>query len=86
MAKFVEFTFDIGIETGDDTKILKYNTLPCKADLDEDGRELLEDYIDSYSYLLYDDDYDEDLFVENASFSYTILDEIGEWDEYEERD
>ena len=86
MAKYVEFTLDIGIETGNDTKILKYNTLPCKADLGEDGRELLEDYIDSYSYLLYDDDYDEDLFVENASFSYTILDEIGEWDEYEERD
>ena len=86
MAKYVEFTLDIGIPTGEETKILKYNTLPCKADLDEDGRELLENYIDSYSYLLYDDDYDEDLFVENASFSYTILDEIGEWDEYEERD
>ena len=82
MAKYVEFTLDIGIETGDDTKILKYNTLPCKADLDEDGRELLENYIENYSYLL--DDEDEDFF--EASFSYTILDEIGEWDEYEERD
>ena len=81
MAKYVEFTLDIGIETGDDTKILKYNTLPCKADLDEDGRELLEDYIEGYSYLL--DDEDEDFF--EASFSYTILDSIDEWDEYEER-
>ena len=82
MAKYVEFTLDIGIETGDDTKILKYNTLPCKADLDEDGRELLEDYIEGYSYLL--DDEDEDFF--EASFSYTILDSIDEWEEYEERD
>ena len=46
MAKFVEFTFDIGIETGDDTKILKYNTLTCKADIPEDGRETLQNNIE----------------------------------------
>ena len=84
MAKYVEFTFDIGIETGDDTKILKYNTLPCKADLDEDGRELLEQYIENYYYLLEEEEEEED-FIE-ASFSYTILDSIDEWEEYEERD
>lgn len=84
MAKFVEFTLDIGIETGDDTKILKYNTLPCKADLDKDGRGLLEQYIENYYCLLEEEKEDED-FIE-ASFSYTILDSIGEWDEYEERD
>ena len=82
MAKYVEFTLDIGIETGDETKILKYNTLPCKADLDEDGRELLENYIENYSYLLDDEDWDD---IE-ASFSYTILDEIDSDDEYEEMD
>ena len=82
MAKYVEFTLDIGIETEDETKILKYNTLPCKADLDEDGRELLEDYIEGYSYLLDDEDWDD---IE-ASFSYTILDEIDSDDEYEEMD
>ena len=82
MAKYVEFTLDIGIETGDETKILKYNTLPCKVDLDEDGRELLEQYIENYYYLLEEEDWDD---IE-ASFSYTILDSIGEWDEYEERD
>ena len=85
MAKFVEFTLDIGIETGDDTKILKYNTLPCKADLDEDGRELLEQYIENYYYLLEEEEEEEEDFIE-ASFSYTILDEIDSDDEYEERD